>query len=122
VFALSLGTTVALGGMLTLSTCGVTHNNTVLYVGTGCPSWDRPFGCLMGSNDATSSCTANPLASTITLTVTQRNYFIQLGGVDGQNVRSSVRWTYSMPTRTSTGTGTRSRSRVSTRSRSRKPN
>lgn len=125
VFALSLGATSPLGGTLTLTTCGATRNNTVLYVGTGCPTWDRPFGCLVGSDDAAAACPGNPLASTVTLTATQRNYVIQLGGIDGSTVVSGLAWSYAAPSQSRspsrTRSGTRTRSGSATRSRSRKP-
>jgi hypothetical protein len=34
VYTLSLGDNATLGGVLTLSTCGLTGDNTALYVGT----------------------------------------------------------------------------------------
>ena len=95
-------------------------------MGTGCPTWDRPFGCLVGSDDAAApACASNPLASTVSLTATQRTYYIQLGGVDGAAVQSGLRWSYAAAatksaTATRTASGSRSRSRSATRSRSRK--
>ena len=129
-FALDLGTTTPLGGVLTVTTCGHTANNTVLYVGTGCPSWALPFGCLVGGDNAP-DCGGNAFASTVALVATQSNYFIQLGGVNGRAITSGLQWTYaassasgtSSRTRTRSATGTRSRtgSRTRSRSRSRKP-
>jgi hypothetical protein len=115
VFSLSLGDAVPVGGTLTVTTCGATRNNTVLYVGTGCPKWAQPFGCLVG-NDDTPACPANALASTVTLTAAQRNYFIQLGGADGRTVVSGLRWSYVLAPSPS---GTRSRSLPPSRSPSR---
>ena len=63
VYSLFLGVDVELGGVRTVTTCGVTRNNTVLYVGTG-PTWSQPFGCIAGS--------------ALALPATQRNYFIQV--------------------------------------------
>jgi hypothetical protein len=133
VYSLSLGDTTPLGGALTVTTCGHTVNNTVLYVGTGCPSWDRPFGCLIG-NDDTPNCGSNALASTLTVTATQRTYFIQLGGANGRTITSGLQWAYAAPSSNSgTASRTRSRSlsakgtrsasgsRSRSRSRSRKP-
>ena len=75
-YVLNLGEAAPLGGTLTLTVCGHTANNTVLYVGTGCPTWALPFGCLAGNDNAsdagvgsvaTTACAANPLASSITV-------------------------------------------------------
>ena len=38
-YVLELGAAVPLGGTLTLTTCGHSTDNTVLYVGSGCPTW-----------------------------------------------------------------------------------
>ena len=123
VYMLSLGDNATLGGALTLSTCGLTGDNTALYIGTGCPTWAMPFNCLIGNDDA-SACSSNRLASTITLTATQRTYFIQLGGVDGRAVVSGLQWSYAAATKSATSTRTasssKSRSRSMTRSRTRK--
>ena len=137
VFSLALGEDVPLGGTLVVTTCGVTLNNTVLYVGLGCPKWDLPFQCLAAndnSGDAAGqpACAANQRASTVTITsAPSRSYFLQLGGYGGAAVTAGVQWQYrppeatSSPTKTSTGTGSRSgsmsprtRSRSATRSRS----
>jgi hypothetical protein len=146
VFFLDLGAATPLGGVLTVTTCGHTANNTVLYVGTGCPTWYLPFGCRAGNDNAgdaaeQAGCDANPLASTVTLAPTSaRVYFLQLGGYLGAGVTSGLSWRYEPPrspsaTRSGSGTGsaTRSRtrlrpstasataSRTATRSRTRKP-
>jgi hypothetical protein len=131
VYALTLNASVPLGGSLRLSTCGLTTNDTVLYVGTGCPSWALPFGCLAGNNDA--ACSSNGLASALTIVASQRSYFIQVGGASGREVTAGLQWAYSAPapvasrsasaTRTRTRTRTRSRTRSASgmRSRSRSP-
>ena len=134
VFALDLGATTPLGGTLTITTCGHTANNTVLYVGTGCPTWALPFGCLVGSDNAVPACSSNGFASTVAFLVTQSNYFIQLGGVNGGDVVSGLGWTYMLPPRSRSASTsirssysrshqisrTRSTSRSASRSRSRK--
>ena len=102
VFRLQLGEGVPLGGSLVLTTCGLTSNNTVLYVGTGCPTWSQPFGCLAGNDDAQDAgdgCAGNERASTITLAaVGARSFFVQLGGYDGAAaVVSGLRWNYTLP-------------------------
>ena len=79
VFSLFLGLSAPLGGTLTVTTCGQSRNNTVLYIGTGCPTWDRPFGCLAGADDVGgAACGSNPFASTVRITANQRNFFIQV--------------------------------------------
>ena len=124
VYSLTLGATVPLGGTLTLTTCGVTRNNTVLYVGTGCPAWALPFGCLVGNDDA-AACPGNALASTVTLIATQRIYFVQLGGFGGDHITSGLVWNYTAqsqsPTSSRARTGSKTRSRSVSRSSSRKP-
>ena len=122
VFSLFLGDSTRLGGTLTVTTCGQTRNNTVLYVGTGCPTWAMPFGCLVGNDDAATTCSSNPLASRISLTATQRTYFIQVGGVNGLPITAGLQWVYAAPSATPSGTHTRtrtqSRAAVGTRTKS----
>jgi len=65
VYVLTLGASVPMGGTLTVTTsgCGHTAANTVLYVGTGCPTWALPFGCRVGNDNAAfPECSSNPLA------------------------------------------------------------
>jgi hypothetical protein len=128
VYALALNASTPLGGVLRFSTCGLTANDTVLYVGTGCPSWALPFGCLAGNNDA--GCGSNGLASTLSIVASQRSYFIQVGGANGRDVIVGLQWAYRAPapvvsvsasvTRTRSRTRTRSASGTGSRSRSRK--
>lgn len=123
-YALDLGATTQLGGTLTVTTCGHSANNTVLYAGTGCPSWDRPFGCVVGNdNSPTGSCDSNALASTVSLTAMQATYFLQLGGFNGAQVTSGLRWRYNAPPTSGSGSrsSTLSRSRSRSRSLSRSP-
>jgi hypothetical protein len=137
-YMLSLGSATPLGGTLTLTTCGHTANNTVLYVGTGCPTWDRPFGCLAGNDNAAGpACGGNSFASTVAVAVAQHILYVQLGGVDGAPVTSGLGWSYAPPrspapsasasrtrtasrTRSRSGSRTRTRSRTASRSRTRK--
>ena len=127
-YALDLGAATPLGGALTVTTCGHSANNTVLYVGTGCPTWDRPFACVAG-NDNAAACGPNAFASTLTITATQSTYFVQVGGYNGVHVASGLEWAYAPPSqspsrspgRTRSRTGTRSRSQPASRSRTRKP-
>jgi hypothetical protein len=111
VYALYLGARTPLGGTLTITTCGRTANNTVLYVGTGCPTWSVSYNCLAGAdNDAT--CGSNPLASRLVLrNVAQANFFVQLAGYAGETVTSGLAWSYTLP----------SQSPAPTKSKSRKP-
>ena len=117
VYALTLNDSTPLGGSLRLSTCGLSANNTVLYVGTGCPSWALPFGCLAGNDDAVPACGSNGLASSLTITLTQRFYFIQVGGAGGRGVTAGLQWAYNAPA-TRTATASRSRTRSASRTRS----
>ena len=121
-FALDLGSDTPLGGVLTLTTCGHTANNTVLYVGTGCPTWAQPFGCRAGNDNAAGpACGGNGLASTVAVAATQPTYYVQLGGFNGAAVTSGLGWAYAPPAAASgsaAGSATRSRSGSATRSRS----
>jgi hypothetical protein len=121
-YALNLGEDAPLGGTLTLTTCGHTANNTVLYVGTGCPSWALPFSCRAGNDDAAAAaaCAANARASTLAVTATQRVYYVQLGGFGGAPVTSGLAWAYAAaPSSSGSGTRSRTRSRSGSRTRSR---
>jgi hypothetical protein len=120
-YALFLGVGVPLGGTLTITTCGHTANDTVLYVGTGCPTWAQPFGCRAGNDNAAGpACGGNGLASTVTVTATQATYYVQLGGVNGVPVTSGLGWSYAAAaSRSSSGTRSRTRSRSASRTRSR---
>lgn len=128
VFSLFLGESAVLGGILTVTTCGLTKNNTVLYVGRGCPTWSEPFGCLAGTDDDEGACLANRLASTVRIVAAQRNYFFQVGGINGNAITTALNWSYVPPvpssrSRTATSRVTptgRSRSATQTRTRKRK--
>jgi hypothetical protein len=120
VYSLYLGDGVPVGGTLTVTTCGATANDTVLYVGTGCPTVASSFGCLVGNDDAAAPpCAANGLASTLNVTAAQRSYFLQLGGANGRDVTAGLAWTYAPPPASASGTRTPSRTRTRSRSRSR---
>jgi hypothetical protein len=126
VFRISLSDALPLGGTLTLSTCGLTSNNKVLYIGTGCPTLFGSFNCLRSNDDATASaCASNPLASVLSHVARSRIYFVQLGTSSGAEVLSGLSWSYMAPTstrtrsRTASPTRTRSATRSATRSKSR---
>jgi len=118
VYRISLSDALPLGGTLTLSTCGLTSNNTVLYLGTGCPTWFGSFNCLRANDDAISACASNPLASVLTHTATSRIYFVQLGTSSGAEVVSGLSWSYRAASASPTSTRTRSRTASPTRTRS----
>jgi len=119
VYRITLSDVLPLGGTLTLSTCGLTSNNTVLYLGTGCPTWFGSFNCLRANDDATAStCASNPLASVLSHTAASRIYFVQLGTSSGAEVVSGLSWSYSVASATRKSSGTRSRTASATRTRS----
>ena len=120
-YAIFLNASTPLGGVLSLTTCGHTADNTVLYVGTGCPTWAAPFGCVAGADggDGSSACGSNALAAALTVTATQQVYYVQLGGFAGAPVTSGLAWSYAPPPQTRSGSATGSRSRTRSRSRSR---
>jgi len=145
VYYLYLGEGAPLGGALTVTTCGATANNTVLYVGTGCPTWSQPFACLRGNDDAAddgvAACPGNPRASTLVIPdARSRSYFVMAGGANGADVRTGLTWSYA-PAAAASGSGSaskrpaasqsakasrsrtasRTRSRSATRTRTRKP-
>ena len=129
VYRIALDDGAPLGGTLTLSTCGLTSNNTVLYLGMGCPSWALPFGCLRGNDDAGDvagqTCASNPRASTISVVASARFFFVQLGASRGTDFVSGLAWSYALPSpsrtasRSATRSATRSRSSSATVSKSR---
>ena len=99
VYFLTLGTGVALGGRLVVSTCGRTAGDTLLYIGTGCPVGPITFQCLVGNDDAgdaagQAACAGNAAASTaIISSATSRFYFIMLGHAPGSAPPvASVTW------------------------------
>ena len=106
VFRLDIG--AAVRGVLTVSTCGLTTNNTVLYVGTGCPLTAMAFSCRAASDNAP-RCGANGLASTVSFTTPfARIFFIQLGGSGGGAPPvSGLSWSYSDASLTASATHTR---------------
>lgn len=127
VYRISLGDDTPLGGVLTISTCGLTTNNTVLYVGSGCPTWSGSFGCVASNDNAADvagrSCPSNPRASTVVFTLTSsRVAFVQLGGYGGLDITSGISWAYEprSPSKTASRTRTKMSTRTRTRSMSRK--
>ena len=126
-YRLSLSVGTPLGGVLTLSTCGLSANDTVLYLGTGCPTYSGAFNCIVGNdNGAAPGCGANALASALTHVTASSVYFVQLGAAGGGAVVSGLRWSYVPPaassrtatsSRTPTPTPTPSRSRSATPTR-----
>jgi hypothetical protein len=98
----------------------VTANNTVLHVGTGCPTNSTNFFCRQGNDNAGDvpgrACASNPRASTVVLPgATSRTYFVQVGGYAGDAaVATGLAWDYALasPSAIATRSGTRSRSRA----------
>ena len=106
-----------------MTTCGATTADTVLYLGTGCPTWFGSFNCLRGNDNAAPACGPNALASSLSHVTASSVYFIQVGAASGGPVVSGLSWSYTLPTRSATGSRSRvpapSRSATATRSRSR---
>ena len=119
VYRITLSNALPLGGTLTLSTCGLTANDTVLYLGTGCPTWFGSFKCLRGNDNAVgaATCASNPLASTLSHVASSRIYFMQLGTSSGADVVSGLSWSYVTPRPSPTSTRTRSRTASPARTR-----
>ena len=134
VYLVRLGNSTPLGGVLTLSTCGLTTADTVLYLGTGCPTWYGSFNCLRGNDNAADvvgqACGTNAFASTLRHVAASRVYFVQVGAAAGGSVVSGLSWSYAPPSpsatpsrslaATATRTATRTRSATASKSRSRK--
>ena len=127
VYRIALSDALPIGGVLTISTCGLTNNNTVLYLGTGCPTWFGSFNCVKGNDDAAgvATCASNPLASTLSHVTSSRIYFVQLGTYSGADVVSGLSWSYSggaspTKTRTKSAPPSRTRSTAASKSRTRK--
>ena len=120
VYRITLSNELPVGGTLTLSICGLTSNDTMLYLGTGCPTWFGSFNCLRGNDDAfgVATCAGNPLASVLTHVASSRIYFVQLGTSSGAEVVSGLSWSYRAASASPTSTRTRSRTASPTRTRS----
>ena len=122
VYRITLSNELPVGGTLTLSTCGLTTNDTVLYLGSGCPTWYGSFNCLRATDDGVgaAACTGNPLASVLSHVTASRLYFVQVGAASGGEVVSGLSWSYAVASsmRTMTRTRTRSRTASPTRTRS----
>ena len=123
VYLLRLGNATPVGGVLTVSTCGATAADTVLYLGTGCPTWFGSFNCLRGNDNAGDvagqGCASNGLASTLRHVAASRVYYVQVGAAGGGSVVSGLSWSYALPTPSATASRTRSRTATPTRSRTR---
>ena len=121
VYRITLSDALPLGGTLTLSTCGLSSNNTVLYLGTGCPTWFGSFNCLRGNSNAGElvagqACAANALASTLSVPVASYlRYFVQVGEYRGGEFARGLSWSYRVASASATGTRTRSRTATPTR-------
>ena len=120
VYRITLSNELPLGGILSLSTCGLTSNDTVLYLGTGCPTWWGSFNCLRASDDGlgAATCAGNPRASSLSHVATSRLYFVQVGAASGAEVVSGLSWSYTVASATRTSSRTRSRTATRTRTRS----
>ena len=124
-YRLSLGDGAPLGGLLTLSTCGLSSNNTVLYLGTGCPVNAPSFNCLRGNDDAADvpgqACGANARASALGHVAASRVYFVQVGAAGGGAVVSGLSWSYAPPPPSASASRSASREPSPSRSRSASP-
>ena len=112
VYRLILANDVPLGGLLSFSTCGLTANNTVLYLGTGCPTWYGSFGCLRGNDNGAPACGGNALASSLSHIAASSVYFVQVGEVSGAAFSTGLRWSYTLPSASPSATRSRTRSRA----------
>lgn len=136
VFRLALPPDAPPGGVLTLSTCGgaaAAAVDTVLLVGTGCPTWGGAFGCLAGNDNAppgAPGCASSPRASRLSLALPTgsgpgRVFYVQVGGARGANVTAGLAWRYAPAAASASPTRPASRSRSHSRppspSRTRKP-
>jgi outer membrane protein assembly factor BamB len=140
-YAVDLPHDAPLGGVLAVSTCASAppSNDTLLWVGVGCPASAAAFGCVAGNDDAAPACGANARASAATVVgVARRRYYVLVGGAGGGDVTAGLRWAYAPPSaspsplaeprmgggvwasRSRTPSRSRSRSRSRTRSRTRK--
>ena len=119
VYRLSLGNSTPVGGVLTVTTCGLTTADTVLYLGTGCPTWFGSFNCLRGNDNASPGCGANALASSLSHVAVSSVYFVQVGAAAGGPVVSGLSWSYAVPSVSATATRSRSRTATATASRTR---
>jgi len=106
-FMIDLGANTLLTGLLTVDTCLTAIGDTVLYVGTGCPSTTANFRCLSANDDAGSSiCPSDSMASQVRLNVSTRYVWVVVGNyASSTSASSGIRWWYngdmppSVPTR-----------------------
>lgn len=101
VFRVDLGASTPIGGMLTVTTIGYSDADTVIFLGTSCPSSQASFGCLNGGDDdpvtgATQSITSSQLNATVA--------YVLVGGYGGAPVLSGLGWSYVIPTPSRTPT------------------
>jgi hypothetical protein len=96
VVRIDLGASTPLNGVLTVTTCGLSSADTVLWVGTGCPTDATAFGCV-GANDDASGGTCGARSSYVVPAATQRYYTVVVGGYSGVSpatVASGLSWSY----------------------------
>lgn len=113
-FMIDLGADTVLGAQLTVDTCLTAVGDTVLYVGTGCPSSSASFGCLAANDDMGATlCPSDSVASRVSINVSSRYVWAVVGNYGSTTTASSgLRWWYggatppSVPTITIVTTGT----------------
>jgi len=95
-FMIDLGATTVLGSQLTVDTCLTAIGDTVLYVGTGCPSSSASFRCLMANDDIGSIlCPSDSMASQVRLNVSTRYVWAVVGNYASSTTASSgISWYY----------------------------
>jgi hypothetical protein len=103
-----------IGGSLTVQNCNST-SDTIIAVGTGCPTDATTFGCLQGADGGCPSGSITP--SLVTVAATTRNVYyviVQMWSSGGTSLVTDFSWRYTPPTpsptptqsRTGTPTGT----------------
>ena len=109
--ALDLGPTAVLGGYLEMDTCVNPYFDTLLFVGTGCPTSYGSFNCL-GSNDDAGDVCAGARQSAVMLPVSTRLLYVLVGGFSAAAAPYTLSWTYTGPTASPSNAATRSTSRT----------
>lgn len=95
-FMIDLGADTILGSQLIVDTCLTAIGDTVLFVGTGCPTSSASFRCLIANDDAgVSICPSDSMASQVRINANSRYMWAVVGNYGASSSASSgIRWWY----------------------------
>jgi len=95
-FMIDLGADTILGSQLTVDTCLTAIGDTVLFVGTGCPTSSASFRCLIANDDAGAIiCPSDTMASQVRINANSRYMWAVVGNyASSTSASSGIRWWY----------------------------